>query len=79
MRSKPDKDIERKENYRPVSFMNIDTKIFNKILTNQLNNILKGLYIMIKLNLLKGHKDGSTFASQSVWYITLTKVMIKII
>jgi hypothetical protein len=59
--------------------MNIDTKIFNKTLANQSNNILKGLYIMIKLNVLKRHKDGSIFANQSVWYITLTKVMIKII
>ena len=62
---KPDKDITKKENYRPMSLMNIE-KSSTKYEQTESNNTLKGSYTMIKWDLSQGCKESSKHTNQSM-------------
>jgi hypothetical protein len=63
---KPHKNTTKKGNFRPISLMNIDAKILNKIFAKQIQEHIKTTIHHNKVSLPQGYRDCSIYENSSM-------------
>ena len=61
---KPDKEIPKKANFRPISLMKIDAEILKKILAKCIQQYIEKIIHHDQVDSSQGCKDGTIFANQ---------------